>query len=63
MDLSNILNYSNLSDIVLFVLALVIVWILLRFILRLTVRFFSCGCVLIVLVGIALLILRATGNI
>lgn len=63
MDLSNLLDFSNLTDILLFVLALVIVWVLLRFILRLTMRFFSCGCVLIVLVALALFILRVTGNI
>jgi hypothetical protein len=52
---------NSIMDIFLLLLALVIAWILLRFILRLTMKIFSCGCSLIVLLGILLLILRLSG--
>lgn len=52
---------STLEQIFLFLLALIIVWIIVRFLLRLTMRIFSCGCSLILLVGLLLLILNLAG--
>ena len=37
---------------------LVIGWTLLRFVLRLTTRLFACGCLALVLIGIATLVIR-----
>ena len=52
---------SPLIEIFLLILALVIAWIILRFLLRLTMRIFSCGCTLIILLGVLLLILNLSG--
>ena len=38
--------------------ALVVAWFLLRFLLRLTARVFTCGCLLIALASAGLLLLR-----
>jgi hypothetical protein len=52
---------STLTEIFLLILALVIAWIIVRFLLRLTMRIFSCGCSLIILLGVLLLILNLSG--
>lgn len=55
------MELSALTNIFLFISALVIVWIVVRFLLRLTMRIFSCGCSLIILLGVVLLILNLSG--
>jgi hypothetical protein len=55
------MEISSFMDLFLLLMALVIAWILLRFILRLTARIFSCGCSVIIVLGALLLILRLTG--
>jgi len=42
--------------IILFVLG--IIWVVLRFALKLTMRIFSCGCSIILLIALALVLLR-----
>ena len=55
----NLLEGSNLLYAILFLLGLGVAWIILKFVLRLTMRFFTCGCVFLVAIGaIALLVLR-----
>jgi hypothetical protein len=34
-----------------------VIWILLKFVLKLTVKVFSCGCMVLVVIGIILLVL------
>ena len=41
-----------IMQLALLVLAIVLLWVALRFILRLTAKIFSCGCSLILLAGI-----------
>jgi hypothetical protein len=55
------MEISNLVDLFVLLLVLVVAWILLRYILRFTMRIFSCGCALIVVLAVLLLILRQTG--
>jgi hypothetical protein len=55
------MDSSTLMDIFLLILALIIAWIIVRFLLRLTMKIFSCGCSLIILLGILLLILNLSG--
>jgi len=53
MEIFNILpSMDSMINIFLVLLILVVIWILFRFILRLTVKVFSCGCILIVLIGV-----------
>lgn len=52
---------STLTNIFLFLSALVIAWIIVRFLLRLTMRIFFCGCSVIILLGVVLLILNLSG--
>lgn len=49
---------DQLTQIGLFLLALVVIWIILRFVLRLAMRIFTLGCLLILGLGAALFILR-----
>jgi hypothetical protein len=49
---------DSLVQIAVFVIILGIIWIALRFFLRLARRIFSLGCGIIVLIGVLLLILR-----
>lgn len=46
----------------LLLLALIVVWGLLRIILRLTMKIFTCGCTLIVAVGVILALVLTLGN-
>jgi len=46
--------------IILFVLS--IIWVVLRFALKLTMRVFSCGCSIILLIAVALVLLNYFGN-
>jgi hypothetical protein len=48
----------SLLTIGLIFLALIVVWIILRFVLRFTMRIFTCGCSLIVFTGIVILALK-----
>lgn len=36
------------------ILAFIIVWVIIRFVLKLALKIFACGCVMILLLGIAL---------
>lgn len=49
---------DSLIQIVLLILALVVAWVLLRFVLRLAARIFTLGCIAIVIIGLALFFLR-----
>ena len=53
------LDFSNpIVQIIILILGLAIFWILLRFFLRLTMRIFTLGCGLIVLLGLCVLVFR-----
>ncbi len=55
----NLLEGSNLLYAVLILVGLGVAWIVLKFVLRFTMRFFTCGCVFLVALGaIALLVMR-----
>ena len=55
----NLLEGSNLLYAVLILIGLGVAWIVLKFVLRFTMRFFTCGCVFLIAVGvIAYLLLR-----
>ena len=55
----NLLEGSNLLYAILILFGLGVAWIVLKFLLRFTMRFFTCGCIFQVAVGaIALLVLR-----
>jgi hypothetical protein len=49
---------ENLTEIFLIVVGLIVLWIALRFFLRLTGKIFSCGCAAILAVGLFLAFLR-----
>jgi hypothetical protein len=49
---------DQLIQIGLVILVLAIIWIALRFILRLATRIFTAGCVMIVIIGLLYLLLR-----
>lgn len=49
---------NSLIQIVLLILVLVVAWVLLRFVLRLASRIFTLGCLVIVIIGVALFFLR-----
>lgn len=56
MEIFNALTSINtLVNIIFVILILVLLWLLIRYILRLTVKVFSCGCSLIVLIGVVVL--------
>ncbi len=46
----------------LLLLALIVIWVILRIILRLTMKIFTCGCTLIVAVGVILVLVSTWGN-
>ncbi len=48
-------QYSLYLTIVLILVGLAVAWILLRFVLRLTTKFLTCGCLLIFILGLLLL--------
>ena len=49
---------ESLTDVFLIILGLMVLWFILRFLLRLTAKIFSCGCGTILAIGIFLAILR-----
>jgi hypothetical protein len=49
---------GSLTNIILIILGLVILWVILRFFLRLTGKIFGCGCGVILAIGILLAVLR-----
>ena len=53
---------NQVVQIVLFVAALIVIWIVLRFVLRLATRIFSIGCGLLLALGVLLLILKYLGS-
>jgi hypothetical protein len=54
-------NNEQIIRIVVIVVILAIVWIALRFVLRLATRIFTIGCAIIVLLGLLLLAFRLLG--
>jgi hypothetical protein len=48
-------QYSLYLTVLLILVGLAVAWVLLRFILRLTTKFLTCGCVLIFVLGLILL--------
>ncbi len=48
----NLLEGSNLLYAILILVGLGVTWIILKFLLRFTMRFFTCGCVFLVAVGV-----------
>jgi len=52
------MDTSQLTQIFIIILVLVVVWVILRFVLRLAGKIFSIGCSLIVLLGIILVVVR-----
>ena len=42
--------------------ALVVVWVVLRFLLRLTVKIFAVGCSIILIIGVCMFIFRMTSG-
>ena len=49
---------ESLTDVFLIILGLIVLWFILRFLLRLTAKIFRCGCGIILAIGIFLAILR-----
>ncbi len=58
MDLHSI----NVTQIIWLVLIVAAVWIVLRFVLKLAGKVFACGCSLLALVAIILIVLRLLGK-
>jgi hypothetical protein len=52
------MDTSQLTQIFIFIVILVVAWVVLRFVLRLAWKIFSIGCSLIVLLGIILVAMR-----
>jgi hypothetical protein len=52
---------EQVVDIILFVVGLVLVWIVLRFILGVAMRIFRIGCMLLLVMGVLLVVLRVIG--
>lgn len=50
--------FEQSLPLVLTVVAIVAAWILLRFLLRITARVFSCGCLAILALGVLFLVVR-----
>ncbi len=48
--------------IVLVIAGIVLVWLLLRFLLKLAVKVFACGCAVIAVIGAALVLLALAAN-
>ena len=46
------MDNSLLTQVLLIFLGVVILWVIIRFVLRLTARLFACGCALIVIIGL-----------
>lgn len=55
------MDADQLIQIGLIILALVVVWVIVRAVLRLTMRVFACGCSLILAVAVILVLLRVFG--
>ncbi len=52
------MDADQLIQIGLIILALIVVWVIVRAVLRLTMRVFACGCSLILAVAVILVLLR-----
>jgi hypothetical protein len=53
------MDNNSLIQIIVIIVGLVVLWVILRFVLRLTAKIFACGCSAILVLGILLFILRA----
>jgi len=58
MDLSGITSSGDISQIFPLLLAAAVVWLVLRFILKLTIKVFMTGCSIIVLLALAMILLN-----
>ena len=47
------MDNSLLTQVLIIFLVVVVLWVVLHFLLRLTAKIFACGCALIVLIGVA----------
>jgi hypothetical protein len=47
------MDNSLLTQVLLILLGVIILWVVIHFLLRLTAKIFACGCALIVLIGVA----------
>ncbi|GAB4536802.1 MAG: hypothetical protein Fur0018_27480 [Anaerolineales bacterium] len=52
----------DLTTILLIIGALLLLWLLLRFLLKLATKVFACGCAVIALIAVALLLLAYAGH-
>jgi len=53
---------DQIIQIILILLILIVLWGIIKALLRLTIKVFSCGCSLIFLLGLVLLIFSAVSN-
>ncbi len=54
---------DQLTGVVVFVLALLVVWILVRIFFRIAMRIFTLGCALILVIALLLFVMRYFGSI
>ena len=52
----------DLTTILLFIVVLLLAWVALRFLLKLAAKIFTCGCVVILLIAVGLLLLTNFGG-
>lgn len=52
------MDINQLTDVVLIILGLLLLWAILRIFLRLTAKIFSCGCAIILILGILVVLVR-----
>jgi hypothetical protein len=64
MGFFNIMDITadQITQIAFFVLALLAVWLVLRLVLKITMRVFQFGCLAIVLFGLFLIVIQAIGG-
>ena len=55
--------FEQLLPRILTLIAIALAWVLLRYLLRLTRRIFSCGCMAVFVVGVLLLAVRYLGTV
>ncbi len=53
---------ESITQLLFIIAGLVVLWVVLRFVLRLTAKVFSCGCGAILALGILLFLLRQLGG-
>ena len=53
---------ESITQLLFIIVGLAVLWVVLRFVLRLTAKVFSCGCGAILALGILLFLLRQLGG-